>query len=190
MFDGRNEIDKENEYFSTKNSNLKFNDKNKDKMQFRLVAGCVPILLAPFYNNPLQRIRDCSTNDTNCLTRVDLTDSKFLFINSRKNPGYYVFPKGGIKKWEDPLEAALRETLEETGVEGEVFDSIKSHGSHWYLLSVKTVHDDWLEKEERERIWVSYEDISRFKPITKGTKKIIKKVKKLYDSSSDSGSDS
>ena len=158
---------------STKSTNLK-------KMQLRLTSGCVPILLAPFYNNPLQRIRDCPPRDLACLNRVDLTDSRFLLINSRKNPGFYVFPKGGVKKREDPLEAALRETLEETGVEGEVFDTVKRKGSNWYLLSVKTVHDEWLEKDQRERIWVPYADVGSFEPITKDTKKIIKKIKHLY----------
>lgn len=169
-------------------------------MQLRFVAGCIPILLSPFHNNPLQRIRDCPPGDSDCLNRVDLTDSKFLFINSRKNPGYYVFPKGGVKKRErsDPLKAALRETLEETGVEGEVFHTLKKPNALWYLLSIKTVHDDWLEKDQRERVWVPYENISHFKPITKDTKRLIKHVKHLYkhkdhdssDSSSSSSSDS
>lgn len=169
----------------------------RQNMQLRFVAGCVPILLSPFLNNPLQRIRDCPKGDEVCLNKVDLTDSKFLFINSRKNPGKYVFPKGGVKKREmnNPLEAALRETLEETGIEGEVFHSIKKSSSNWYLLSVKTVHDDWLEKDQRQRIWVSYEDISNFEPITKDTKKLIKKIRHIFkhdsdDESSSSGSDS
>ena len=156
-------------------------------MKLRFVAGCVPILLAPFYNNPLQRIRDCPAGDLDCLNRVDLTDSKFLFINSRKNPGYFVFPKGGVKKRErnNPMEAALRETLEETGVEGEVFDTIKKPNAMWYLLSIKTVHDDWLEKDQRTRIWVSYEDISGFKSVTKDTKRLIKEIKHLYKNKDD-----
>lgn len=156
-------------------------------MQLRFVAGCVPILLAPFYNNPLQRLRDCPAGDNDCLNRIDLTDSKFLFVNSRKNPGYFVFPKGGVKKREmnDPQAAAERETLEETGVEGEVFHAIKKPGANWYLLSVKTVHDDWLEKDQRQRIWVNYADISTFKPITKDTKKLIKEIKYLYKNKDD-----
>lgn len=162
----------------------------------RFVAGCIPILLAPFYNNPLQRIRDCPVGDHDCLNRVDLTDSKFLFINSRKNPGYFVFPKGGVKKRErsNPMEAALRETLEETGVEGEVFHTIEKINSMWYLLSVKTVHDDWLEKDQRQRVWVSYEDVKSFEPVTKDTRKLVKSVLKIFknrnDSSDSSESDS
>lgn len=170
-----------------------------ETMQLRFVAGCVPILLAPFNNNPLKRLRDCPAGDNECLNRIDLTDSKFLFINSRKNPGYFVFPKGGVKKREmnDPQAAAERETLEETGVEGEVFHTIKKPGVNWYLLSVKTVHDDWLEKDQRQRIWVNYDDISGFKPISKDTKELIDKIKYLYKnkddddiSSSSSSSDS
>lgn len=167
-------------------------------MQLRFVAGCVPILLSPFHNNPLQRIKDCSVGDHACLNKVDLTDSKFLFINSRKNPGKFVFPKGGVKKREmnNPLDAAIRETLEETGVEGEVFHSIKKPSSNWYLLSVKTVHDEWLEKDQRQRIWVDYQDISNFNPTTKDTRKLIKEIRHIFknehdhENSSSSSSDS
>lgn len=162
---------------------------NNNNMQLRFVAGCVPILLAPFYNNPLQRIRDCPAGDSDCLNRVDLTDSRFLFINSRKNPGKFVFPKGGVKKREDAQKAALRETMEETGVEGEIFDTLKRPNAKWFLLSVKKVHDDWLEKDQRERIWVPYEDIKKFGPTTKDTKKLIKKIKHLYKNEHDDSSD-
>lgn len=159
-------------------------------MKIRHLAGCIPILLAPFFNNPLQRIKDCPAGDLECINRIDLTDSKFLLINSRKNPGYYVFPKGGVKRGEDPKEAALRETLEETGVEGEVFDEIKGKGWQWFLLNIKTVHDDWMEKDQRVRVWVPYHDLANFEPITKDTKKIIKKIKKAYKNVDDTDSES
>lgn len=166
----------------------------KKRMKLRIVAGCVPILLAPFYNNPLERIRDCPKGDVECLNRIDLRGSKMLFINSRKNPGYYVFPKGGVKKREDPEKAAVRETLEETGVEGEVFDRIYGKGYSWYLLNIKTIHDDWMEKDQRERVWVPYEEAKYFEPTTSDTKMIIKKIRKMYknpeDDSDSSGSDS
>lgn len=165
-------------------------------MKLRIVSGCIPILLAPFYNNPLERIRDCPKGDMQCINRIDLRGSKFLLTNSRKNPGYYVFPKGGVKRKEDPKEGAIRETLEEVGVEGEVFDEFKGKGWYWYLMSIKKIHDDWMEKDQRERVWVPYEEIKYFEPTLKHTKKIIKKIMKRYkhsdedsDSSSSSGSD-
>ncbi len=164
-------------------------------MKIRIVSGCVPILLAPFYNNPMQRMQECPKGDLQCLNRVDLRGSKFLFTNSRKNPGYYVFPKGGVKRREDPKKGALRETFEETGVEGEVFDEYKGKDSFWYLMSVKKIHDDWLEKDQRERVWVPYEEIKYFEPTLKATKKLIKKIRKHYkhpddDSDNSSGSES
>lgn len=168
---------------------------NPSPMKLRIVSGCVPILLAPFYNNPLERIRDCPKGDVQCLNRIDLRGSKFLFTNSRKNPGYYVFPKGGVKRKEDPKEAAIRETFEETGVEGEVFDEYQGKGWYWYLMNIKKIHDDWMEKDQRERVWVPYEEIKYFEPTLKHTKKLIKKIRKHYkhldsDSESSSSSDS
>lgn len=152
-------------------------------MQVRRVAGCVPILLSPFYNNPLERIRDCPQGDIDCIERIDLRGSKMLMINSRKNPGFYVFPKGGLKKRElsDPKKAAIRETLEETGVEGDVFNEISGDGWNWYLLNIKTIHDDWMEKDQRERVWVPYELAKDFSPVTDDTKMIIKRIRKLYN---------
>lgn len=163
-------------------------------MKLRIVSGCVPILLAPLYNNPLQRIRDCPKGDDVCLNRIDLRGSKFLFTNSRKNPGYYVFPKGGVKRKEDPKEAAIRETFEEVGVEGDVFDEYRGKSWYWYLLSVNKIHKEWMEKDQRERIWVPYEELDHFEPTLKHTKKLIKKIKKHYkhavDEDHGSGSDS
>lgn len=149
-------------------------------MQLRRVAGCVPILLAPFSNNLVQRLRECPSGDTDCLTRISLAGSKLLFTNSRKNPGYYVFPKGGVKRREDPQEAAQRETLEETGVEGTVFGEIGKKKWSWFLLSVQQIHDDWLEKDQRERVWVPYEEALSFEPVTKDTKYIIETINELY----------
>ena len=149
-------------------------------MKIRRVAGCIPILLSAANNNRIRRLLECPLGDTECVNRVDLTGSKLLLINSRKNAGKYVFPKGGLKKQEDPLAAALRETLEETGVEGHVLDRIHSQYWDWYILKVHTIHDDWKERDQRERIWVDYEEALHARPLTKGTKHLIQYLYKAY----------
>jgi len=49
---------------------------------------------------------------------VVIQDNKMLLVHPTNSPwwGTYSIPKGGVDKGEDILEAAIRETLEETGV--------------------------------------------------------------------------
>lgn len=49
---------------------------------------------------------------------VIIQNNKILLVHPTNSPWYgtYSIPKGGIDKKEDPLEAALRETREETGI--------------------------------------------------------------------------
>lgn len=49
---------------------------------------------------------------------VIIQDNKILLVHPTNAPwkGTYSIPKGGIDKKEDALEAAIRETLEETGI--------------------------------------------------------------------------
>ena len=42
---------------------------------------------------------------------------EFLIVTSRSNPEHWVLPKGHIEPGESPRSAAVREVLEETGVE-------------------------------------------------------------------------
>lgn len=44
---------------------------------------------------------------------------EFLLIQTRSKPGFWTFPKGAVEPGESPLDAALRETLEESGVLGQ-----------------------------------------------------------------------
>jgi 8-oxo-dGTP pyrophosphatase MutT (NUDIX family) len=148
----------------------------------RKVAGCIPIILAPERNHPLRRLMSCPLGDTECLLRPDLTDSQLLLINSRKHPGKYVFPKGGLKHGEDPRKAAIRETFEETGCEGQVVGEFLGKHWSWYLLSVDQIHDEWKEKDQRERIWVHYDEALHVKPLTKSTRKLINHLYKTYPS--------
>ena len=51
-----------------------------------------------------------------------------------KNPsGVWTFPKGLVEEGETPEEAAVREVLEETGVEGEILKPLGDI-TYWYTL--------------------------------------------------------
>ncbi|ORX57230.1 hypothetical protein BCR36DRAFT_153590 [Piromyces finnis] len=124
----------------------------------REVAGCVPI---------------------------DLKTGKVLLISSRKRKDCWVFPKGGWENDETIVNAAMRETWEEAGVKGEIvkllgkfkqYKKIKKHTNiekselsedkkkylHseilLYEMHVTEIAEEWPEKDERERVWVNYDD--------------------------------
>jgi ADP-ribose pyrophosphatase YjhB (NUDIX family) len=45
---------------------------------------------------------------------------RVLLVKAKKDPSLWIFPKGHIEKGETAEDAALRETLEEAGVSGEL----------------------------------------------------------------------
>ena len=46
----------------------------------------------------------------------------------------------------------------------------------WYLLEVTDVHDDWPEKEERQRLWVTVEAALELKDVKEKTRELILKL--------------
>ncbi|KAL6618367.1 NUDIX hydrolase domain-like protein [Neocallimastix sp. 'constans'] len=127
----------------------------------REVAGCVPI---------------------------DPKTGKVLLISCRKKPNCWIFPKGGWENDETVTSAAMRETWEEAGVKGEIVSMIGKFKQYkkfkkntckknpsidetnenerkylhsevlLYEMKVTEIADDWPEKNERERCWVSYDE--------------------------------
>ncbi len=51
-------------------------------------------------------------------------DLELLLVRSKKNPSIWVFPKGHIEPGETAPAAALRETREEAGVDGELIGPV------------------------------------------------------------------
>ena len=83
---------------------------------------------------------------------------QILLISSRKHPEYWTFPAGGMEPGEQQQTSALRETLEEAGVDGTLaqhicdFDDGKSL-THMYALKVTAELDEWEERGQRRRRW-------------------------------------
>lgn len=90
---------------------------------------------------------------------------EFLLISSQKSPSM-MFPKGGWELDETIEQAAIRETMEEAGVLGDVGDKLgvwtfksKSHDTfhegHMLAFRVTEELDCWPEKDVRQRVWLT-----------------------------------
>ncbi|KAG8383661.1 hypothetical protein BUALT_Bualt04G0037100 [Buddleja alternifolia] len=100
---------------------------------------------------------------------VDEEEIEVLVITSQRKGKGMLFPKGGWEKDESIEDAALRETVEEAGVVGDVQHKLgkwnfKSknedtcYEGHMFPLLVKEQLEFWPEKDVRQRIWVSVEE--------------------------------
>ncbi|OMO98175.1 hypothetical protein CCACVL1_04313 [Corchorus capsularis] len=123
-----------------------------DNRGFRLVVGCIPY-----------RYRKTKEEEA-ASTSID-EEIEVLVISAQNGKGM-LFPKGGWEKDESMEEAAIRETLEEAGVLGNIEGKLgkwcyKSkrqsifHEGHMFPLLVKQELDRWPEKNIRERKWVT-----------------------------------
>ena len=107
----------------------------------------------------------------------------------------WVLPKGHIDDGNTPQDAALIEAFEEAGVKGRI-QSKSALGTHdyvkpddteknryftdVYLMAVDKELDDWPERKERNRTWMTFaEAIDALEE--PDLKKIVKKAAKLID---------
>lgn len=94
---------------------------------------------------------------------------EIMLVTSRETRRW-VTPKGGRMPGRTDAAAAAQEALEEAGVEGVVSETplgtfrylkvLKRRAPRWcvvalYALEVRVQHDDWPERAERERVWIS-----------------------------------
>jgi 8-oxo-dGTP pyrophosphatase MutT (NUDIX family) len=88
-----------------------------------------------------------------------------MLVKSKKNPAIWVFPKGHIEPGERPDETAVRETREESGVEGQLlgpigqpleFDSGREPVRVQYFLIRATT--DKPSSEGRQKGWFTIAD--------------------------------
>jgi 8-oxo-dGTP pyrophosphatase MutT (NUDIX family) len=97
---------------------------------------------------------------------------EIMLITSRETRRW-VTPKGGRMVGKTDAEAAAQEALEEAGIEGvtahdplgtfRYLKILKRRAPRWcvvavYALEVQVQHDDWQERAERERVWVSRDE--------------------------------
>ncbi|XP_073146367.1 nudix hydrolase 18, mitochondrial-like [Henckelia pumila] len=116
----------------------------------RQVVGCIP------YRYKI----------VNGKSQVDEKDIEVLVITSQRKGKGMLFPKGGWETDELIESAALRETVEEAGVVGDVEctlgtwniknkNNMNCSECHMFPLLVKEQLDFWPEKDSRQRLWIS-----------------------------------
>ena len=101
------------------------------------------------------------------------TDGLEILLITSRETRRWVTPKGGRMTGRTDPEAAAQEALEEAGVEGVVdqrplgqfryLKKLKRRAARWLLvdvygLQVTAERDDWKERAERERVWLSREE--------------------------------
>ncbi|CAN6478161.1 unnamed protein product [Victoria cruziana] len=116
----------------------------------RLIAGCVPYKLSEY------------KSDGSCVeSRLQI-----LVVKAQKSEKV-LLPKGGWENDETVEEAALREAMEEAGVDGKMGNKLGvwtfsskgheggDHVAHMFPLEVSKLLDAWPEEHLRERLWMS-----------------------------------
>jgi len=88
-----------------------------------------------------------------------------LLVRAKRDPSVWIFPKGHIERGETAADAALRETREEAGVDGEIVGPVGApldfnNGRYdvsvqYFLIRLRSESD---ETDGREKRWFSIED--------------------------------
>jgi ADP-ribose pyrophosphatase YjhB (NUDIX family) len=87
-----------------------------------------------------------------------------LLVSSKKEPGHWIFPKGHVERGESAKEAALRETEEEAGVEGDLLGPVGALEFDWhskryrveYFLIRATAETN--KTDGRSKVWLPYDE--------------------------------
>ena len=93
--------------------------------------------------------------------------AKFLLVTARRQPGQWVFPKGHIEPGETPEQAAIREVLEEAGVEARVGPPIgaTAYKTTRGLIRAQFFLMDFVSEgspgEDRRRAWLTDHEAQR-----------------------------
>lgn len=101
------------------------------------------------------------------VVRRNGNDSRFLLVTAKRQPGLWVFPKGHIEPGETPEQAAVREVMEEAGVDATVVAPVgatefrSARGpvrAQFYLMEFVS---EGAPGEDRRRAWFTADEARR-----------------------------
>lgn len=112
------------------------------------------------------------------IVRKEKTAWKYLFLRAYRN---WDFPKGLVESEETPLQTAIRETTEETGIKefnfrwGKIYKETlpynrKTKVARYYIAETSeskvtfSINPDIGKPEHHEYRWVSYEELKQLSP--------------------------
>lgn len=110
---------------------------------------------------------DSPTHAGGVVVRRDGPQPRFLLVTTRRSPGEWVLPKGHIEAGETPLQAAVREVLEESGVTavaGEHLGDLEYNTPRGRIRArffAMAFQSEVEPGESRERAWVTADEARR-----------------------------
>jgi 8-oxo-dGTP pyrophosphatase MutT (NUDIX family) len=92
-------------------------------------------------------------------------DLSILLVSSKKQAGFWIFPKGHVERGETAAQAGVRETLEEAGVAGDLLGPIgapleydwngKRYSVQYFLIRATS---ESPADDGRAIVWLPYEE--------------------------------
>ena len=105
-----------------------------------------------------------------------------LLVSSKKEPGHWIFPKGHVERGESAKQAALRETEEEAGVDGDLLGPVGvlefDWGSKRYRVDYFLIRatSETGKTDGRKKVWLPYDDALE-KLTYEDTRKLLRKAR-------------
>jgi 8-oxo-dGTP pyrophosphatase MutT (NUDIX family) len=97
--------------------------------------------------------------------RVEHGAPAMLVVTSKRDPSHWIFPKGHIEAGETAAGTALRETVEESGVSGDLVGSVgaplefewagKRYRVQYFLIRATS---EGASLEGRQKAWLPFEE--------------------------------
>ena len=115
---------------------------------------------------------------------IILNEKNEVLLLKRMHPqkdfsGYWGFPGGALEGFEEPFDAAIRETKEETNLDIWHLKRVKKERNFLDVYTTRNFEGDIvLSFEHTDYVWASLEQLDNYKLIP-GSKKLIEKALNL-----------
>jgi diadenosine hexaphosphate hydrolase (ATP-forming) len=116
-------------------------------------------------------------------------DLAILLVTSKKQPGFWIFPKGHVEPGETAAQAGVRETVEESGVSGELlgpvgapleYDWAGTRYSVQYFVIRAT--DEIAASDGRTIVWLPFDEALQ-RLSFEDTRALLREARRLIDHS-------